>query len=62
MTRSPKPRLDGNQPDSPAAGAERPRARCWETPKLTAYGDVRELTMGPTPLSGESGNPTTLRG
>lgn len=33
----------------------------WQKPVLTAFGDVRELTMGPSPNSGESGFPLTLR-
>lgn len=33
----------------------------WQKPRLTAYGDLRELTMGPTLGEGESGNPTFLR-
>ncbi len=33
----------------------------WTRPALTVYGDVRELTLGPSPGMGESGNPTALR-
>lgn len=62
MTRSPKPNLDGNQPDSPTADAGAQPDRRWETPRLTVHGDLRELTMGPTPDEGESGNPLILRG
>jgi len=57
MTRSPKPNLDGNQPDSPTADAGAQPDRRWETPRLTVHGDLRELTMGPTPDEGESGFP-----
>lgn len=60
MNRSPKPRMDGKQPDSPPAGAETARRRRWERPRLTAYGDLRELTMGGTPGSGESGGGGTM--
>lgn len=50
-----------------AALAERAEAEVrlappsWQKPVLTVHGDVRELTMGPSPNSGESGNPLTFR-
>lgn len=62
MTRSPKPTPDRIQPDSPSSPAAASIERRWEKPRLTVHGDLRELTMGPTPLTGESGNPGTLRG
>lgn len=33
----------------------------WTKPVLTVYGDVRELTMGSSPATGESGNPLNFR-
>lgn len=33
----------------------------WQKPVLTVHGDVRELTMGPSPNTGESGNPLNFR-
>jgi hypothetical protein len=37
------------------ASAQSPRR--WSKPVLLAYGDVRHLTMGASPTTGESGNP-----
>lgn len=34
---------------------------CWEKPVLSDFGDVRALTMGTSPGTGESGNPATFR-
>jgi hypothetical protein len=31
--------------------------RNWTRPTLTVHGDLRQLTMGPSPALGESGNP-----
>lgn len=33
----------------------------YTTPTLEAFGDMRDLTLGPTPGSGESGGHTTFR-
>lgn len=43
--------------------AERPPSRrpLWAQPTLVVHGDLRELTMGPTPGGGESGQPLVLR-
>ncbi|MEO7795193.1 MAG: hypothetical protein ABIV06_10505 [Thermoanaerobaculia bacterium] len=46
-------------PELACAGVA-PQGTRWTKPILTVYGDVRQLTMGPTPSSGESGNPGTL--
>jgi hypothetical protein len=35
--------------------------RVWTKPSLAVYGDLRELTMGPSPDTGESGQPLVLR-
>lgn len=35
--------------------------RPWSRPELIVYGDIRQLTMGPTPGVGESGNPAVFR-
>lgn len=43
----------------PAPGT--PPRRPYDKPKLTPRGDVRDVTLGPTPGVGESGNPGTLR-
>jgi hypothetical protein len=43
--------------DAPASAARKPYA----TPKLTRYGDVRDVTLGPSPGTGESGSPLTFR-
>lgn len=33
----------------------------YATPRLTTYGDLRTLTLGPSPGIGESGNPAVFR-
>ncbi len=33
----------------------------YQKPHLIHHGDVRDVTMGPTPGPGESGNPTIFR-
>ena len=33
----------------------------YEKPVLICYGDVRDITLGPTPGLGESGNEFTMR-
>jgi hypothetical protein len=38
-----------------------PPASSWSTPRLTAYGDVRQLTMGVSPGINDSNNPGTLQ-
>jgi hypothetical protein len=50
----------------PTGGAEqafeaRLRTGSWTKPVLTVHGDVRALTMGPTPGLDESGSPLTLQ-
>jgi len=49
---------------SPAAGARRPRAtavgqapelRPYSPPRLVSYGDIRDVTLGPSPGGAESG-------
>lgn len=46
---------------------ERPTAdnaatlRVYVSPRLVRYGDVRDVTLGPSPGIGESGNPGVLR-
>jgi hypothetical protein len=46
---------DRSAPSVARSGA--PSRRVWERPELTPLGDLRQLTMGPTPNVGESGNP-----
>ena len=41
----------------PAAKTRKP----YRPPQLIPRGDVRDVTLGPTPGVGESGNPGTLR-
>lgn len=36
--------------------------RQYRPPALTCYGEIRSLTLGPSPGTLESGNPGTLRG
>jgi hypothetical protein len=35
--------------------------RSWVPPRLRDHGDLRGLTLGPSPGLGESGNPATFR-
>ena len=60
MLSCPKVETPPAEPDSgPAQTSEAGEARTptWTKPALVAYGDVRQLTMGPSPDVGESGNP-----
>lgn len=41
----------------PADEARKP----YRSPQVIPRGDVRDVTLGPTPGVGESGNPGTLR-
>ena len=67
MTNRAKTVLTGAEPDvletptaeAPASG--RLRSPFWTKPVLTAYGDLRQLTMGTSPATGESGNPLNFR-
>jgi hypothetical protein len=34
-----------------------PGRKAYESPCLVRYGDVRDVTLGPSPGVGESGNP-----
>ncbi len=47
------------EPSAPQA-APAPK-RPYQPPHLIVYGDLRDLTMGPSTGSGESGNPTIFR-
>ncbi len=33
----------------------------YDPPRLVRYGDVRDVTLGPSPGTGESGNPLLFR-
>ncbi|MFK7955102.1 MAG: lasso RiPP family leader peptide-containing protein [Lysobacterales bacterium] len=48
------------QQQAPKSG-DRDTRKPYQQPKLTPRGDVRDVTLGPTPGVGESGNPGTLR-
>jgi len=43
---------------SPLSPAPRKR---WSAPRLRRHGDLRSLTLGPSPGTGESGNPAIFR-
>jgi hypothetical protein len=50
------------QPAAITAGADRDRARrTYAPPALQFYGDLRSVTLGPTPGNSESGNPLIFR-
>ena len=55
-----KPQNSGTPPAANGSSGERQR-KPYERPQLTHRGDVRDVTMGPTPGVGESGNPTNFR-
>lgn len=38
-----------------------PAKKQYSSPHLVSYGDVRDLTLGPSPGVGESGNPAVFR-
>jgi|WetSurMetagenome_2_1015567.scaffolds.fasta_scaffold720791_2 hypothetical protein len=44
-------------PDAPSGAVRKP----YSTPRLIRYGDVRDVTLGPSPGTGESGNPLSFR-
>lgn len=43
--------------DACARAAKKP----YDPPKLVRYGDVRDVTLGPSPGTGESGQPLTFK-
>ncbi len=49
-------------PASPAGAARSlPERRPYSAPVLEDFGDVRDITLGPSPGVGESGAPTMFR-
>lgn len=42
-------------------GPEKPARKSYHRPTLTLWGDLRDLTMGPSPGIGESGNPALFK-
>lgn len=64
MQNSTKVALPLPQP-APGSGrtseAAAPQGVRWTKPTLLVYGDIRQLTMGPSPGTGESGNPVNFR-
>jgi hypothetical protein len=60
-------RQDGAERERPKTkdGSERTDRRQlkapYRKPVLTEYGDLREMTLGPSPGIGESGNPAVFR-
>lgn len=63
MTSGPKDRPDSLRPaaGNPPDGMPAPARPVWSRPLLTVHGDLRELTMGQSLPSGESGQPATRR-
>ena len=53
-------RSNQQKPTPPSDSGVQPKKR-YQKPRLTHRGDVRDVTMGPTPGVGESGNPTNFR-
>ncbi|MCB1058117.1 MAG: hypothetical protein KDD11_21670 [Acidobacteria bacterium] len=58
MSRTPKEAL-ASQPI--VASSERDSRRPYSRPRLEELGTLFELTLGPSPGVGESGNPTVFR-
>ena len=54
------PAVPESGPAQTSEASEAPRT-CWAKPALSAYGDMRQLTMGPSPNPGESGAPLITR-
>ncbi len=54
------PEHAGNHPPSIETSPNTPR-QAYQTPLVLDCGDVRDVTMGPTPGVGESGNSGSLR-
>jgi hypothetical protein len=44
-------------PAADNAGKKKP----YQSPELIALGDIRDITLGPSPGLGESGNPAVFR-
>ncbi len=44
-------------PPAPPLGAKRP----YHAPQLVVFGDLRTVTLGPSPGIGESGNPALFK-
>jgi hypothetical protein len=44
-----------------AVGPCRAARKAYHSPRLIRYGDVRDVTLGPSPGLGESGNPGVLK-
>jgi len=49
------------KPSAEALPDRSPGHRAWEPPRLRHHGDLRGLTLGPSPGVGESGNPAIFR-
>ncbi len=47
--------------ESASASCREPVRKPYHRPKLTLWGDLRDLTMGPSPGIGESGNPALFK-
>lgn len=55
---------DDHNPEMPAEVGKTilivPRAP-WQTPRIEILGDLRQLTMGPSPGTGDSANPAIFQ-
>lgn len=52
-----KPETEATAIGPAAEGAPAPRRRSYACPRLEVLGDIRDLTLGGTPGTGDSGNP-----
>lgn len=56
----PRDETGADTPPPPSPEARRPR-RPYRPPQLRLFGDVRDVTLGPSPGAGESGLPAVFR-
>ncbi len=57
-------RLEPSSPDETPPSkraASEPRRKLYRPPTLTVFGDVRDVTLGPSVGIGESGNPLVFK-
>lgn len=53
--------MDATKKTEVRPAPDQPAPKRYQKPRLIHHGDVRDVTMGPTPGPGESGNPTVFR-
>ncbi len=56
-----KDQINKNALQSPEISTNAGEKRSYQKPKLIEHGDVRDITFGPSPGTGESGAPSIRR-